>query len=174
MPDLTTMSCGEGNSRRARRFGLLTLGAVLGAGAAYLFDAASGRRRRHEAKDRTLSVSRRGAKAGIQAMRRAGVTALGKARGRLHRMWREPQLDDVELAHKVSSEIFRDGSFPKGRLNVNAENGTVFVRGEVDSHDLIEAVTDAVRRVRGVRAVENLMHLPDTPAPHPTVGPLVR
>lgn len=81
--------------------------------------------------------------------------------------------DDAELAHKVESVVFRDESLPKGKVSINAENGTVFVRGQVDSPDTIVRVERAVRAVDGVAGIENLLHLPGTPAPHAKGGALL-
>ena len=47
------------------------------------------------------------------------------------------QPDDVTLARKVETEIFRDADVPKGQINVNAENGVVVLRGEVEEPELI-------------------------------------
>jgi osmotically-inducible protein OsmY len=73
--------------------------------------------------------------------------------------------DDVTLTHKVESVVFRDPKFPKGQININAEEGEVFLRGQVDRPELIQELEEAVRDVPGVRSVENLLHLPGTPAP---------
>ena len=81
--------------------------------------------------------------------------------------------DDVELAHKVESVVFRDESLPKGKVSVNAEDGTIFLRGQVDSPDTIVRIERAVRAVEGVAGVENLLHLPGTPAPHAKGGALL-
>jgi len=77
----------------------------------------------------------------------------------------KPQPDDVTLARKVETEIFRGADVPKGKINVNAEAGTVFLRGEVDNPDLIQDLEKAARKVQGVREVENLLHAAGTPAP---------
>ena len=82
-------------------------------------------------------------------------------------------LDDTELAHKVQSIVFRDPSLPKGRVSINAENGKVFLRGQVDAPDTIVRIERSVRDVEGVEAVENLLHVPGTPAPHPQGGALI-
>jgi BON domain-containing protein len=76
------------------------------------------------------------------------------------------QLDDTELAHKVESIVFRHPGLPKGSVNINAENGRVFLRGQVDTPDAAARLERAVRDVDGVKDVENLLHLPGTPAPH--------
>ena len=62
--------------------------------------------------------------------------------------------------------MFRDPTIPKGRINVNAENGVIELRGQLDSADQIERIAARVRQVPGVLDVANLMHLPGTPAPN--------
>jgi BON domain-containing protein len=82
--------------------------------------------------------------------------------------------DDAELAHKVESVVFRDDTLHKGDVSINAENGTVFLRGQVDSPDTIVRFERAVRDVEGVDGVENLLHVPGTPAPHAKGGALLK
>ena len=65
------------------------------------------------------------------------------------------------------SELFRDGSLPKGALNVNAENGVVYLRGEVERPELIVEIVERARRIGGVVDVEDLLHLPARPRPGP-------
>ena len=66
---------------------------------------------------------------------------------------------------KVETEIFRDSDIPKGRINVNAENGKVVLRGEVEEPELIKDLEKRTKKVQGVQEVENLLHVPGTPAP---------
>jgi osmotically-inducible protein OsmY len=75
------------------------------------------------------------------------------------------QPDDVTLARKVETEIFRDAEVPKGQINVNAENGVVVLRGEVEEPELIRDLEEKTRNVQGVQEVENLLHTPGTPVP---------
>ncbi len=49
---------------------------------------------------------------------------------------------------------------PKGQINVNVQNGLVQLRGEVPQTGLIEELEAQVRRIQGVRDVENLLHPP--------------
>ena len=74
-------------------------------------------------------------------------------------------LNDPALAQKVESEIFRDADAPKGSVVVNAENGLVYLRGQVDSQEQIEQLVAKAGRVDGVRCVESLLHTPGSPAP---------
>jgi osmotically-inducible protein OsmY len=76
----------------------------------------------------------------------------------------EERLNDPALARKVESEVFRDDSLPKGNISVNAEDGVIYFRGEAPSREVIEELTARARGVDGVRAVENLTHLPGEPA----------
>jgi osmotically-inducible protein OsmY len=76
----------------------------------------------------------------------------------------EERLNDPALARKVESEVFRGEDLPKGSISVNAEYGVIYLRGEVPSRELMDELTVRARGVDGVRAVENLTHLPGEPA----------
>lgn len=52
----------------------------------------------------------------------------------------------MALAHKVESVVFRDPKFPKGQISINAEEGEVFLRGQVDRRELIHDLEEAVPR----------------------------
>jgi osmotically-inducible protein OsmY len=119
---------------------------IIGAALAYFFDRDNGRKRRKEVIKRTA-----------KAFRLTGRKEQEK-----------PQPDDVTLARKVESEIFRGPDVPKGQINVNVEDGVVYLRGELDQPDLIEDLGAQARKVKGVRAVENLLHVPGEQAPAKT------
>ena len=76
-----------------------------------------------------------------------------------------PDYDDQTLKAKVESELFREEHALKGRVNVNVQHGVTQLRGELDSPALIDELVGRTQKVRGVREVENLLHLPGTPAP---------
>jgi osmotically-inducible protein OsmY len=127
----------------------------LGALIAYFFDPQTGRRRRAEARQRVPAILRRtSAQAGGAAAAKA--TAV-KAKATHLKEEEKPQPDDVTLARKVETEIFRDADVPKGKINVNAENGKVVLRGEVGEPSLIEDLEKRTKKVQGVREVENLL-----------------
>ena len=65
----------------------------------------------------------------------------------------------------VESELFRDEQVPKGQINVNAENGKVYLRGEVGEAKMIRDLEQRARSVQGVHDVENLLHLPGAEVP---------
>lgn len=132
---------------------------------AWLFDRRSGPRRRHVLRDRTLAAFRRGGRRLGRVARGARAKLFGLSRRLAHLRERPKELDDATLASKVKSKVFRDPAMPKGLVDVNAEEGIVYLRGEVPTPDLIRELVERTRRVRGVRGVENLLHLPSTQAP---------
>lgn len=144
---------------------------ILGIGAAaaaltWFFDPQNGARRRTTTRDRFLAFLRQGGKKAGRARRAVAAEAYGVKQKATHRKEQpKPEPDDITLAHKVESEIFRDAEAPKGAVNVNAEDGIVFLRGEVQNESMIKDLESAARKVQGVREVENLLHVPGTPAP---------
>jgi hypothetical protein len=80
-------------------------------------------------------------------------------------------LDDVALARKVETIIFRDDAVPKGQIDVNCADGVVWLRGEAATPDMIKALELQTAAIPEVRLVENLLHLPKTPAPTRTDTP---
>lgn len=138
----------------------------LGAALAYFFDPNNGRRRRAMTRDRVPAMFRGGARRAEQVGRSVQSEAYGVAQKARHMTEEQkPQPDDATLARKVESEIFRGAEVPKGQINVNAENGIVVLRGEVEQPELIKDLEKKTRKVQGVREVENLLHTPGTPAP---------
>jgi len=117
--------------------------AALGAALAYFFDPQNGRARRKDTIKRIVRLNQR-------------------QRGRLTA---RAQPDDVTLARQVESEIFGDADVPKGQINVNAEEGRVVLRGEVESAEMIDELVSKARKVQGVQEVENLLHTPGQAAP---------
>jgi hypothetical protein len=151
-----------GGSRPVRRGPLLAVG---GAVLAYFLDPASGKRRRHGARDRVAATFRRGGRRAARQARRASAEAYGVAQKAAHTVTEEePPADDITLARKVETKIFRPPDVPKGKINVNVENGVVYLRGEADTPEQIRELEAAVREIPGVTEVENLLHLPGTPA----------
>jgi osmotically-inducible protein OsmY len=134
---------------------------ALGAGLAFFFDPVSGKSRRKTTADRVAGRFRRGGRRAARAGRGVAAGASGLSQKALHiREEQKPQPDDVTLARKVETEIFREREAPKGSVDVNAENGVVYLRGEVDRPELIEELEKATRGVQGVRDVQNYLHLP--------------
>ena len=145
---------------------LFALAAAMAAALAYFFDPETGNRRRSMTRDRVLAFFRRTGHQAGRAGQAAKSQAYGVTQKALHlkdRTKEEP--DDATLAHKVETELFRDADVPKGDINVNAENGVVYLRGQVADEGLVETLGKSARKIQGVREVENLLHTPGTPAP---------
>lgn len=70
--------------------------------------------------------------------------------------------DDATLAARVQTELFRDQSVPKGKININAERGTVVLRGTLDDRSMVEAMERKIHRIPGVREVRNLIRVAGT------------
>ena len=147
--------------RWAKRGALLTTGAAAGALASRL-----DRRRRHEARDRAASSLHHATDHAGKTVRYAAGVAKGAAyEATAPLRHRNREIDDVTLARKVETEIFRPPDAPKDRVNVSVFEGVVELRGAVD-HGAAEKLVHAARGVEGVREVVSLLHPPGTPAPH--------
>ncbi len=148
------------------RFRRTVLTGGIGAALAFFFDPQSGNRRRKMTVDRVAGFFRRRGREGARVARGVAAEAYGVSQKVQHlREEPKPQPDDVTLARKVETEIFRGADVPKGQINVNAEDGVVFLRGEVAQPDLISDLERKTRKVQGVRDVENLLHVPGQEAP---------
>jgi hypothetical protein len=90
---------------------------------------------------------------------------IGLAHTITHRDHRTPEIDDITLVRKVESELFRDRTVPKGQISINADRGIVVLRGQIDDPDKMRQIENAVRKITGVREVENLLHRPGAPPP---------
>ena len=139
-----------------RRF---AAGSIAGAAGAFFLDPQSGRRRRNVTRDRALGMLRRVSGRAESAGRGVATEAYGVSQKVQHRQEEPKTYDDATLAQKVQSEIFREADVPKGKVDVNAAEGVVELRGEVDSQALIDDLVAKTRKVQGVREVENLLRV---------------
>jgi osmotically-inducible protein OsmY len=148
------------------RFRRTVLAGTIGAALAFFFDPQNGKRRRKTTVTRIAAFFRRRGRASARLARGVKAEAYGISQKARHlREEPKPQPDDATLTQKVQTEIFRDADVPKGQINVNAENGVVYLRGEVEQPKLIEDLEKKTRKVQGVRDVENLLHVPGQEAP---------
>jgi osmotically-inducible protein OsmY len=131
---------------------LIAAGAAI-ASVGRIFD----KRRRHAARERAASPMRSGA-AAATATAKASHGA-NVARGAAHEAQpaEEREYDDVTLARKVESEIFRPADAPKGDVDVNVHDGIVELRGTVDSDEQSAELAAAAEKVDGVDEVKNLL-----------------
>jgi osmotically-inducible protein OsmY len=148
----------------------LLFGVAAGAAAAHFLDPDSGRKRRNQLRDRAASKAHAGKE---QAATKASYAA-GKAKGAVsaatpsmpgsHRI---EDVDDVTLARKVETEIFRAPDAPKGDVSVDVQAGVANLRGVVADEAWITRLADDAKKVDGIKGVNNLLHRPGTPAPAP-------
>ena len=150
--------------RRSRKWPAV-VAAGIGASVAFFLDPVSGKRRRATTRDwiagRFRAFGRRSARLG----RGIGARTEGYRERMAHSGTETMPENDATLAHKVESELFQGLELPSGQININAENGVVFLRGAVDRPSQIVDIERRVWNMTGVRGVENLLHLEGTPAP---------
>ncbi|MFL5911815.1 MAG: BON domain-containing protein [Gaiellaceae bacterium] len=137
----------------------LALGSLLGSAAAYLFDPENGKRRRRMVVDRTRGSLRRAGRRLGRAGRGVRADVYGASQKARHLHEQPKDYDDVTLARKVETELFRPPDVPKGKINVNVVGGVVELRGAVDSPQLIEELIGRARGIQGVRDVESHIHV---------------
>jgi osmotically-inducible protein OsmY len=150
---------------RAKASGVSTkaVGAAgaIGLAAGYFLDPDSGKRRRHIARDRAVSVIRRGSDRTRREAEYRTQQAEGKVEAAKSKATPEkPAPNDQALAERVKSEVFQPADAPKGSVNVNVEDGVVYLRGEVKRPEEIRKLVEEAGAVDGVRGVENLLHTP--------------
>jgi osmotically-inducible protein OsmY len=136
----------------------LLLGAAAGA-AATRFLASD---RRNQLRDQAVAKVQSGAGQAATTARDAASKAKGAVASATPS--RTADLDDVSLARKVESEIFRAPDAPKGDVSVDVQAGVASLRGETNEPWITRLAEDA-EKVDGIKAVNNLLHPPGTPAP---------
>ena len=80
-------------------------------------------------------------------------------------------LDDVAITRKVETELFRADGVDKGKIDVNTADGVVWLRGEAKNPEQVKELEAKAQAIPEVKRVENLLHLPKTPAPTRTDTP---
>lgn len=153
----------EDGGRRWKKSVPFLLVAAAGSAGMYFLDPDRGRARRARTKDRIAGRLRREGRRVERSARYAGGTFAGKIYGAV-RGNGEEEFDPRTLEQKARSEFLGAADVPKGRINVNVEDGTLVLRGMLDTPDQIREVEKRARRIDGVAEVENLLHLPGTPA----------
>lgn len=137
---------------------------ILGATAAglvYLFDPDNGRGRRARIADQMTSKLR-GATHEVNAklddVHNRAFGAVAEA------LPDEKPESDAALVQKVKSEVIGREPWGSQTIDVEAVDGVVTLRGQLDTSQQIEDLCDAVSGVTGVKDVTDLLHLPGQPA----------
>jgi osmotically-inducible protein OsmY len=137
----------------------LAAAAAVSAALTYFFDPQNGKRRRKMLSDRAAGFFRRSGRRAERAGRAVASEASGLKQKATHlREQDKPQPDDVTLARKVETELFRPDDVPKGAISVNVNDGVVELRGELPDQAQIDQLGDTARRISGVKDVRNLLH----------------
>ena len=135
-------------------FKTFVAGAAVGGAAAYLLDNRSGAQRRQQ-----LAAAARKRKRDVEGAAHSAQGVVAKAQHAAGGGDTAPT-DDITLARKVETEIFREADAPKGQVNVQAIDGVVELRGQVDNPNTIVELERRTRQVTGVHDVRNFVHLP--------------
>jgi osmotically-inducible protein OsmY len=149
---------------------LITLlsGVAIGAAAAHFLDPQSGRRRRSQMREQAAAKVHAGVGQATTTASHAADRAKGAVATATPSMpgsHRVEDVDDVTLARKVETEIFRAHDAPKGNVSVDVQAGVVHLRGVVADEAWIAKLAEDADKVDGVKGVQNLLHRPGTPAP---------
>jgi hypothetical protein len=75
------------------------------------------------------------------------------------------KLRDVAISHHVRAAIRTHGSTAHCKVRVTANAGHVALEGSVDHIEQSEACSDIARRIKGVRELENHLHIAETGEP---------
>lgn len=159
-------------SHWARRLALAGAAAFAGALAMYYADPQQGRRRRALVRDRFAHLRRLARRDVPRTAERRGRFLRGLAKGIGHeaaafaRLEQRQPVDDETLVARVRSEAFRAAEIKSGEIHVDAYQGCVTLRGQLESADDIRRLVEAAQSINGVHDVRNYLHLPATPPPN--------
>jgi hypothetical protein len=134
----------------------LATGLALGAATMFLLDPDHGARRRGQARDQTLKLSR-------NLRRGAGITARDLrnrwtgAGADLSSRFRRDDAGDEVIHERIRAALGRAVSHP-GSIDVAVFEGRAILSGHVLADELADLLR-TVRRVRGVREVENQLQI---------------
>lgn len=148
------------------RFTLKTvLGAgAIGAAAVWLFDPDQGTRR-HPLQDRARSRAIRAQLEAEDELRHERGWVEGTIH-RINRAPRRPPADDRTLVDRIKSGMLGRGRFADHDVLVEAYDGVVTLRGQVDDPITRLELESALERMPGVRRVESLLHAAGEDAPN--------
>ena len=90
--------------------------------------------------------------------RKAAGRAKGAVQGAASTVTGGRDYDDVTLARKVETELFRPADVPKGSISINVNDGVVELRGELPDQGQIDELGDTAKKIDGVKDVNNLLH----------------
>ena len=142
-------------------------GIGVGAGAAYLFDPALGRRRRAGVRDALTRVAHKSGDALGATSRDLANRGRGLAARTTRYLHEDAATDDV-LAERVRARLGRHASHPHA-IRVEVHEGAVTLRGPILTHEADRLVSTVVKRVRGVRDIRDELERHDEPGNVPAL-----
>ncbi len=151
---------------------MLVVGASLGALVMFVFDPGQGRRRRALIRDKLAHMKNVMTRDMPGRVEKRGRFFRGVARGIVHETADalpfngHPIVDNETLVARVRSEVLRDDHIKAGEVLVDAYEGCVTLRGQLEHPDEIRQLVRETAHVEGVREVRNFLHLPGTPPPN--------
>jgi hypothetical protein len=168
-----TMTSSAARKVGGRPAALLVAGATAGALGMYYLDPHAGRRRRGLVRDRLAHMRRVVTRQVPRTVERKGRFVGGVAKGirhdaaeMVHLDGHHAVVDDETLVARVRSETLRQREIKAGEIHVDAYEGCVTLRGQLEHEAEIRHLIEAVRRVEGVREVRSYLHLPGTVPPN--------
>ena len=99
----------------------------------------------------------------ITAPARLALTLGGRVAGLVQgRLGGGRQIDDDTLQRHVEADVFGSRKVTKSKVQVEVNEGVVWLRGEVKSEAVIEEVESRAAAIDGVKRVENLLQVAKT------------
>src|SRR5438105_3758241 len=135
----------------------LLIGGALGAALAYYLDPDEGAGRRGRLQDQLGARARDGRWALERTGRQLRAGTAGAVIQLETAVLGEPE-DDLIVLSRVESVLFAMPAFPRRTVGAEVVGGRLTLRGEVAGDEDAREICEAAARVRGVVAVENLMH----------------
>jgi hypothetical protein len=141
----------------------LLIGGVVGAATAYLFDPELGPARRARLQDELGARLREGRR----TLDRTAQQLQDRTRGTVAQLQASQRADDdLTVLSRVESVLFGMPGFPRGAIDAEVVGGRLVLRGEVAGEEQEREIVEAASRIKGVAAVESLLHPPGVEAPN--------
>ena len=144
----------------------MVFGAAIGAAIAFLADPVSGRGRRARLRDQGTALMRQ-----IQRKADARRRYLEGVREGIRAEMASPgpddrHPDDGKLEQRIRSTVFGSSGVRTDTITLEVVQGSVVIRGQVETRQQADELRTRVMQVPGVQGVEVLLHLPGEPAPN--------
>jgi hypothetical protein len=172
--EITRMARARGWWSQRPRLGLpmLLVGASIGALMMFALDPQQGRRRRALMRDRLAHMKNVMTRDVPARAGKRGRFFRGVAKGIVHETTEvlpfngHRLVDNETLVARVRSEVLRDEQIKAGEIHLDAYEGCVTLRGQLEHPESIRRLVHDTAHVEGVREVRNFLHLPGTPPPN--------